>query len=217
MGKTQSEIKFYETLLFKDAIWRNVIDTAVEYNFDHSKAAFGTVLLGHVEGAEQVRSERVISKLLVPTQFSILSQSPLFSSSSLFSQSVEASSEPAGSNYSDELGVSQGAVAGLDDYVISLELNDVNKQLVMGNLLRVMQRIAVLFSPLWAQQRQGASSSSSSLPPIVLHIQKRLEDVSSHQNIRLFFLRLCLNQPVCTLLSPFASEVLTILQYLKLH
>jgi hypothetical protein len=114
-------------------------------------------------------------------------------------------------------------VHGLDDVKIALELNHINKQHCMGTLIRVIQRMHTLFQGRWADcSQQGLVPfwisvcrdklcDYSALPfrgsqrfPAV----HSAGDAVSHQrkNIRLFMMRLLMNQPVASIIAPFMPQ-----------
>jgi hypothetical protein len=84
-------------------------------------------------------------------------------------------------------------VPGLDDTAICLETNHLNLQPAMAPLLRTIQRMSTL-------------SGDASL--IFGLVSKQLSSLESHPLVRLFFLRLLLNHPVCVILKPRAGELL---------
>lgn len=104
-------------------------------------------------------------------------------------------------------------IKGLDDYTIALELNHLNNQFCMGMMLRVIQRMHVLFADKWLQE-------SATVPYWITVCKNKLSDYSplpsrdstrdvlgdtsnDRRNIRLFFLRLLMNQPVAEIVKPF--------------
>lgn len=93
-------------------------------------------------------------------------------------------------------------VGGLDDCLISLEGNDVNSEAVMGMLVRVLHRMHFLFKDKWG----------TGIPYWLAVVNERLSDYcprSFHSsNVRLFMLRLLLNQPVCAIAAPWVYEIL---------
>lgn len=95
------------------------------------------------------------------------------------------------------------AVAGFDDYSVSLELNDINTQSCMGPLIRVILRMAFLFNERW-------QLTPAITPKWLREILTRIEDVALDRNIRLFFLRLLFNQPITSIVSTWTSEIIPV-------
>jgi NUC194 domain len=102
-----------------------------------------------------------------------------------------------------------GVVCGLDDNVIALEMNDVNTQPCMGALLRAIQRMSFLFSSDGDDAKKGGKWRADIMPNWVAEIRDRLSDYSTgSRNVRLFMLRLLLNQPVASIVAVWAVELL---------
>jgi hypothetical protein len=91
-----------------------------------------------------------------------------------------------------DLNASGDVVKGLDDQIIYLELNDLNQQTSMSNVIRVIQRMHTLFSTKWND------SGELNMPRWLDECKEKMTDVrtTNHRNIRLFMLRLLINQPV---------------------
>lgn len=114
-------------------------------------------------------------------------------------------------------------VRGLDDVRIALELNHINQQYCMGTLTRVIQRMHTLFQGRWSVcAQQGIlpfwisvcreklcdyTALPSRNPPQMRDYGDSVFDEVSHQrkNIRLFMMRLLMNQPVASIVAPFMS------------
>lgn len=134
------------------------------------------------------------------------SQYDVLMSQAARSAPVEASKESVTSEPSydiDSLQANSDLVKGLDDQIIYLELNDVNKQAVMPILVRVVQRMSVLFEDKWAE-----SLSSGNMPGWLCQLKDRLQDYNYSVNVRLFIVRLFLNQPVSSIVKPWISMLL---------
>lgn len=125
---------------------------------------------------------------------------------------VHTQSTQSGSDYRQEYDVNPesdtlygtSVVAGLDDFVIEMECNSINKsQRCMGVLMRTIQRMDVLF---------GKTEWTEDTVPNWLKIckEKMLDDsgISGHANVRLFFLRLIINEPISSIVSRWASDLI---------
>ena len=113
-------------------------------------------------------------------------------------------------------------VCGLDDQIIALELNDLNTQTCMGSIVRVIQRMNTLFGHIDTSNSGGSSSSSSSaassktgkwrndiMPNWIMEIRDRLSTYTpGSRNVRLFMLRLLLNQPVTNIVIPWVLDLI---------
>ena len=96
-----------------------------------------------------------------------------------------------------------GPVSGWDDCLIEFEYSHVNQQPVMPVLVRVVQRMASLGRAKW--------EAMETLPGWLAVCKDKLCDystVSGHVNIRLFMLRLMLNQPVAAIVRKWAGQLL---------
>lgn len=119
-----------------------------------------------------------------------------------------------GDDYQDGL-----AVKGFDDCTIAIELNDINRQKCMGLLVRVIYRMHELFQGKWQEM------SARNTPPFWITVcRDKLTDYSplpsntpksygvpsfdERRNIRLFMLRLLMNQPVATISKPYIPMTL---------
>lgn len=125
------------------------------------------------------------------------------------SRSLPRSSQSRGAD-NDEF------VPGFDDQVIALELNDVNTQRCMGPLVRAIQKMEVAFGERW----EDAFQRSGTLPKWINICKTALVDFSgpkNRRNVRLFFLRLLLNQPVASIAATFMSELLPAILECCLH
>jgi hypothetical protein len=117
------------------------------------------------------------------------------------------------------------AVSGLDDTVIALELNEVNRQPCMAALVRVIQRMHRLFHQRGGVQggAQGGVQGGAGqweqdvLPGWLSTVRDRLADYSGAildssaggtRNVRLFMLRLLCNQPVAAIAARWAAQLL---------
>jgi hypothetical protein len=126
---------------------------------------------------------------------------------------MRVASQGARSQETDEAMLAK-AVAGLDDTVISFELNDVNKQPCMAALVRVLNRMNMLFNQAGGSSGgagTGATWRDDMLPGWVNTIRDRLADYSETtggRNIRLFMLRLLLNQPVAAIVARWSAQLL---------
>ena len=111
-------------------------------------------------------------------------------------------------------------VCGLDDQIIALELNDLNTQTCMGSIVRVIQRMNTLFGHIDTSSSSGSSSSSAVssktgkwrndiMPNWIMEIRDRLSTYTSgSRNVRLFMLRLLLNQPVTNIVIPWVLDLI---------
>lgn len=95
-----------------------------------------------------------------------------------------------------------GLLAGWDDTQIALEMNHINKSMlvVMGPLVRVLNRMSCLFSNQWKQK-----GIPTWLTTIITYLNTT--DAGLRQT-RLFMLRLLLNAPVTSLSKEWANQVL---------
>ena len=119
------------------------------------------------------------------------------------SESHENSNEYMGEN---------GGVAGFDDVIIGMEVSDLNAQPCMAALVRVIQRMSVMFMDAW----MNSYKSTNILPRWLSECRDKLtdyndggreNDISSKRIIRLFMLRLFINQPVASIVSTWAQEL----------
>ena len=93
-------------------------------------------------------------------------------------------------------------VSGLDDCIIEFEYNDVNKQSCMSMMVRVIHRMYILFKDKWREDV---------IPNWLSICHEKMCDyslISGHLNIRLFMLRLFLNQPVASIVSKWIPRLL---------
>jgi hypothetical protein len=148
--------------------------------------------------------------------FATLTQNVNDSSSALPIALVNPSNEYDidGEEYQDGL-----AVKGFDDCTIALEMNDINQQKCMGLLVRVIYRMFELFQGKWQEL-----STRNNVPFWITVCRDKLNDYSAlpssstrsygmnsfdeRKNIRLFMLRLLMNQPVAAICKPFIPTTL---------
>jgi NUC194 domain len=146
-----------------------------------------------------------------------LFSAPKFSQSQSQFQSQYDNNNNNGDNNNNENDV----VRGLDDQVIALELNDLNLQQCMGSMVRVIQRMSTLFSSTDTPNNNNNNSSSSSvsnkngkwrndiMPNWIMEIRDRLSTYThGSRNVRLFMLRLLLNQPVTHIVTPWILDLI---------
>ena len=111
---------------------------------------------------------------------------------------------------------SADVVPGLDDQVIYLELNDLNCAPAMGCLVRTIQRMEVLFRAKW----EAAGTTELDLPKWLAEVKAKIADVTmagQNANVRLFLLRLLLNEPVASIVSPWMEHLLPGMLTCALH
>lgn len=103
-------------------------------------------------------------------------------------------------------------VCGLDDRVIALEMNDLNTQSCMTSMLRIVQRMNYLFGTSDNMNSNSVKSGKwreEILPNWLMEVKDRLSDYTGvSRNVRLFLLRLLLNQPVSLIVAPYANHLL---------
>ena len=103
-------------------------------------------------------------------------------------------------------------VCGLDDRLIALEMNDLNTQSCMVSVLRVVQRMNYLFGSTDNMNKSTVKSGKwrdEILPNWLMEVKDRLSDYTGvSRNVRLFLLRLLLNQPVSVIVAPYAHHLL---------
>jgi hypothetical protein len=123
--------------------------------------------------------------------------------------------------------LNDSVVPGFDDHLIALEMNDINaSQFCMGFTLRVIQRMYTLFNTKWLEGYRN-----NTLPKWLIICQELLADFSplkltnntntatqklalqtlpkdQRRNIRLYILRLILNQPVSSIIAPVINQFL---------
>ena len=154
-------------------------------------------------------------------------ENPLDTFASLSQQVTSSPSssgaEQGGGDYDLEADGSQMArgqpVIGFDDVKIALERNHVNQQRCMGNLVRVICRMNTLFCGRWAECARHGNvpywitvcrdklCDFTALPSTsCLSSSRAAED--QRMNIRLFMLRLLMNQPVAGIVAPFVAQCL---------
>jgi hypothetical protein len=127
-----------------------------------------------------------------------------------------------GDDYQDGL-----AVKGFDDCTIALEMNDLNQQRCMGLLVRVIYRMYELFQGKWHE----LFTTRNTVPFWVTVCRDKLNDYSAlpsasppssagarstygmncdddRRNIRLFMLRLLMNQPIAAICRPYVPTTL---------
>jgi hypothetical protein len=92
-------------------------------------------------------------------------------------------------------------VQGFDDQLIELELNDLNKQICMSSMIRTIQRMNILFSDKW-------NLNTNVLPNWLSICHKHLSNSNASINLRLFILRLFLNQPIADIVKPYINILL---------
>ena len=130
----------------------------------------------------------------------------------------------------NEIGITNettNIVHGLDDSIIAFEMNDINKQPCMSSLLRVIKRMNYLFGNNEYKNSEsgngeigngeipiittGVKWNSAVLPNWISEIKDRLLDYNNgdkNRNIRLFMIRLLLNQPVASIVAPYILSIL---------
>ncbi len=125
-------------------------------------------------------------------------------------------SQLSSGSYANADADSSGAVSGFDDFAIVFELNDVNSGACMANLVRVILRMAVLFNEKW--------SKSTEMPKWLSEISSRIVDFSissdpaiHRRNMRLFFMRLLMNQPIASIVKPWSGRLLSPMVECCLH
>lgn len=117
-------------------------------------------------------------------------------------------------------------VMGLDDVKIALEQNHLNQQRCMGTLVRVIERMRTLFEgkwddsvkngtvPFWISVCRDKLCDYSEIPSgqtalSGLAMPKSIDVATKERkNIRLFMLRLLMNQPVASIVAPFVPGTL---------
>lgn len=94
-------------------------------------------------------------------------------------------------------------VPGFDDQAVELELKDFNREPVMVALLRTVLRAHVAF---------GADWSAEQPPPWLVTVMQQLDvqggDPPERHRVRLFYLRLLMNDPVCSIARRWAQQLL---------
>lgn len=106
------------------------------------------------------------------------------------------------STKSYEVDNEEDVVAGWDDHVIYLEMNHFNQASIMPVLVRVVQRMFVVFKDKWEK-------NLAVLPNWLNEVKTKLSDfTSTAATTRLFFLRLILNQPIASLIEPWIQELM---------
>jgi len=102
-------------------------------------------------------------------------------------------------------------VTGFDDVVIALEMNDVNQQLCMGHLLRVVERMNQAFGSSW----QRSATMPRWLTEICAKLANNKADSDSARsevrNVGLFMLRMLTNEPVATIIRPWIGQIFPVL------
>ena len=100
----------------------------------------------------------------------------------------------------DTVVADEGIVQGWDDHIIYLELNHMNTVPIMSTMVRTLTRMHKLFAEKW--------KSLSNLPFWLLEMRTRLMDRSCCQRVRLFILRLLMNQPIAEIVKSWIPELL---------
>ena len=118
----------------------------------------------------------------------------------------------------DVVDETSSGVRGFDDRVIQLEMNDFNRQPCMVAMVRTIQRMSALFDEEYAASEETTSSAgvagsskwnAEKIPTWLEQIIKHLSDFeASSKNIRLFLLRLLMNQPVAQIVRRWARALL---------
>lgn len=103
-------------------------------------------------------------------------------------------------------------VLGLDDQAIGLELNHLNTQYCMRSIMRIILRMNTLFGSHDEEDIGGSITGDwrdDILPVWLTEIRDRLADYSEGcRNVRLFMLRLLLNEPVASIVIPWIPQLL---------
>ena len=151
-----------------------------------------------------------------------LFSAPKFSQSQSQFQSQSQSQYNNNDGNNDSNNAENDVVCGLDDQIIALELNDLNLQQSMGSMVRVIQRMSTLFSSTDTPNNNNTSSNTNSsssnkngkwrndiMPNWIMEIRDRLSSYTpGSRNVRLFMLRLLLNQPVTHIVTPWILDLI---------
>jgi hypothetical protein len=111
-------------------------------------------------------------------------------------------------------------VPGLDDQLIYVELNDLNCAPAMACLLRALQRMEVLFGAKWEAAAAGGGGTELDMPKWLQECNVKLGDTSAagqSPNVRLFVLRLLMNQPVASIVTPWVQHLVPAMLNCALH
>ena len=145
---------------------------------------------------------------------------PTSTSSMSQSQSLSQYNSNNGNDGMNTNNSENDVVCGLDDQIIALELNDLNTQTCMGSIVRVIQRMNTLFGHIDTSNSNSSSSSSAVssktgkwrndiMPNWIMEIRDRLSTYTpGSRNVRLFMLRLLLNQPVTNIVIPWVLDLI---------
>ena len=112
-------------------------------------------------------------------------------------------------------------VRGFDDRAIQLEMNDLNQQPCMVAMVRTIQRMSALFDEEYTASEDTPSATTTAsqgnkwqvekIPIWLEQIIKHLGDFDgSSKNVRLFMLRLLMNQPVAQIVRRWARSLLPV-------
>lgn len=220
ISKTQSNLGFYDKILFREnKYWCKGIDCSLHYFFQKALAKpFKTEYISNASAwkptrkKKRQRGEKYFASSSLNPDFiyehkaeTTTSQNPkrprMSSVSSTldppeFSQQYEDEySNPQQSIESEDTAL---LVKGFDDQTIAIEMNDLNQQMTMKSMVRAILRMSIL---------QG-DGNKTAMPEWVNQLNQRLANFNNKKNVRLFVLRLLLNQPVADIVAPWAKDLL---------
>lgn len=128
-----------------------------------------------------------------------------------FSQSIDDSGENAmeveGNSILD-LSNDHGSISGLDDCIISLDMDPINQQSTFPMLIRIINRMSSLFNDTWIE-------NTFAMPVWLSYCKDKLNDRStdeyyghtSKKSIRLYFLKLLMQEPIVSIIKPWVNDL----------
>ncbi|KAF1330129.1 DNA-dependent protein kinase catalytic subunit, partial [Globisporangium splendens] len=190
VSRTQKQEKFFDQILFQDALWSNIIDASQEYKLYAETGQFEKIPLSRLSVSTLKTQQQTQDTSLTSSQGkrSRDSSSTLrfFSASSLSQTALFATA-------STQSFAEQDAVtAGYSN--VEIELDSINEHACMVPILRTI---------LLMKDEFGGNWESSSMPSWMQKIFNVVANSLTELNIRLFLVKIVLNVP--DLFSPYAS------------
>eukprot|EP01035_Chromulina_nebulosa_P020709 gene20709-26847_t len=172
----------------------------------------GTIVEGSNAMSQSVVSKPLDDKLSRKTEYKNGSEFEPSQYEAVSSQDIPMDVDLVDSDYSIS-NRHTATVEGLDDQVIYLEMNDVNRQPAMPILVRVIQRMSILFEEKWRD-----TLPADVMPGWLNLLREKLDDPYVNSHVHVFIVRLFLNQPVSAIVKPWIKMLLpSILTFLVKH
>lgn len=196
VSKTQKQEKFFDQILFQEALWGNIIDISQEYDLRAETGQFVKIPLSSLSASTlkaQQHTQDVSSRSKHGKLSRDASSALQFFTGSSLSQIVSLESITTQSFAEQHL-----ATTGLLYRNLEIELDAINDHSSMIPLLRVM---------ILMKDEFGANWDSKSMPSWMQKIFNVVANSLTELNIRLFLVKMVLNVPeLFTLYAPMWLE-----------